>query len=90
MTAQKVVDDLTAGVEEEKGGEELVEEENNDECIELTRGELAEDGEEVGEGEVEGGEGGDRPGGESKGGAQLWLWIPHVGHSQCECPPRIS
>ena len=52
MTAQKVVDDLTAGVEEEQGGEELVEEENNDECIELTRGELAEDGEEVGEGEV--------------------------------------
>ena len=89
MTTQKVVDDLTAGVEEEKGGEELVEEENNDECIELTRGELAEDGEEVGEGEVEGGEGGDRPGWESKGGTHLWLWIPHIGHSQCEYPPRI-
>ena len=29
MTAQKVVDDLTAGVEEEEGREKLVEEENN-------------------------------------------------------------
>ena len=67
MSTQKVVDDLTAGVEEEEGGEELVEEENNDECSELTRGELAEEGEEEGEDEVEGGEGGDRPGGEGKG-----------------------
>ena len=89
MTTQKVVDDVTAGVEEEEGGEELVEEENNDESTELTRGELAEDGEEEREGDVEGGEGGDRPGGEGKGGAHLWLWIPHVGHGQCEYPPRI-
>ena len=89
MTTQKVVDDLTAGVEEKEGGEELVEEEDNDECTELTRRELAENGEESGEGEVEGGEGSDSPGGEGKGGALLWLWIPHVGHGQCEHPPRI-
>jgi len=41
MTTEKVVDDLTAGIEEEKGGEELREEEDNDESIELTRGEVA-------------------------------------------------
>ena len=65
------------------------EEEDNDESIELTRRELAEDGEEGREGEVEGGEGGDRPSGEGEGGAHLRLGIPHVGHSQCEYPPRI-
>ena len=84
MMTHKVVDDLTAGVEEEEGGEKLVEKENNDECRELTRGELAEDGEEGREGEVKCGEGGNGPGGEGKGGALLWLWIPHVGHGQCE------
>ena len=88
MTTEKVVDDLTAGIEEEEGGEELGEEEDNDESIELTRGELAEDGEEGREGEVEGGEGGDRPSGEGEGGAHLRLGIPHVGHSQCEYPPK--
>ena len=41
MTTEKVVDDLTASIEEEKGGEELGEEEDNDESIELTRGEVA-------------------------------------------------
>ena len=30
MTTQKVVDHLTAGIEEEEGGEELGEKENND------------------------------------------------------------
>ena len=89
MMTQKVVDFITAGVEEEKGGEELGEEEDNDECTELGRGELLEGGEEGREGEVEGGEGGDRPGWDGKGGAHLWLWIPHVGHSQGEYPPKI-
>ena len=89
MTTQKVVDDLTAGVEEEKGGKELVEEEDNDEHAQLTRVKLAEDGEEKGEGDVEGGEGGDRPGGEGKRRALLRLGIPHIGHCQCEYPPKI-
>ena len=88
MTTQKVVDHLTAGIEEEEGGEELGEEENNDHYIELARGELAEDGEESGEGEVEGSQGGDRPGGEGKGGAHLRSGIPHVRHSQCKYPPK--
>ena len=57
MATQKVVDHLTAGIEEQEGGEELGEEENNDHYIELARGELAEDGEESGEGEVEGSQG---------------------------------
>ena len=35
MMTDKVVDDLTAGVEEEEGGEELGEEEDNDENAEL-------------------------------------------------------
>ena len=86
----KVVDDIAASVEEQNGWEKVPEAKNDDEPTELVRLELVDDGEEEREGEVEGGEGGDRPGGESKGGAQLWLWIPHVGHSQCECPPRIS
>ena len=89
MMTQKVVDFVTASIEEEKGGKELREEEDNDECIKLARGELLESGEEGREGEVEGSEGGDGPGGDGEGGAHLWLWIPHVGHSQCECPPRI-
>ena len=82
MMTHKVVDDLTAGVEEEEGGEELGEEEDNDESVEVAGGELVEDGEEGGEGEVEGGEGGDAPAGGGEGGALLWLRIPHVGHSQ--------
>ena len=65
------------------------EEENNDHYIELARGELAEDGEESGEGEVEGSQGGDRPGGEGKGGAHLRSGIPHVRHSQCQYPPKM-
>ena len=65
------------------------EEENNDHYIELARGELAEDGEESGEGEVEGSQGGDRPGREGKGGAHLWFGIPHVRHSQCKYPPKM-
>ena len=81
MMTHKVVDDLTAGVEEEEGGEELGEEEDNDESAELAGGELVEDGEEVGECEVEGGEGGDAPAGRGEGDALLWLGIPHVGHS---------
>ena len=85
----KVVDDVAAGVEEKKGGEKVPEAENEDEPAELVGVELVEDGEDEREGEVEGGEGGDRPGWESKGGTHLWLWIPHIGHSQCEYPPRI-
>ena len=65
------------------------EEEDNDHYIELARGELAEDGEESGEGEVEGSQGSDRPGREGKGGAHLWLGIPHVCHSQCKYPPKM-
>ena len=65
------------------------EEENNDHYIELARGELAEDGEESGEGEVEGSQGSDRPGREGKGGAHLRSGIPHVRHSQCQYPPKM-
>ena len=61
--------------------------ENDDESAELVRVELVDDGEEEREGEVEGSEGGDGPGREGKGGAHLWLGIPHVGQSQCEHPP---
>ena len=85
----KVVDDIAAGVEEKKRGEKLPEEEDKNEPAELVGVEVVDDGEDEGEGEVEGGEGGDSPGGEGKGGALLWLWIPHVGHGQCEHPPRI-
>ena len=65
------------------------EEEDNYECTELGRGELLDGGEDGREGEVEGSEGGDGPGGDGEGGAHLWLWIPHVGHSQGEYPPEI-
>ena len=64
-------------------------EENGNQPFELLRGELLEDGNEEGKGDVEGTQGGDGPGGEGKAGALLWLGIPHVGHSQCENPPKI-
>ena len=50
---------------------------------------MAEDREESGEGQVEGSQGGDGPGREGKGGAHLWLGIPHVRHSQCKYPPKM-
>lgn len=87
--ANKVVDDVAAGVEEKKGGEKVPEAENEDEPAELVGVELVEDGEDEREGEVEGGEGGDGPGGEGKGGIQIWVRIPHVGHGQGKHPPRI-
>ena len=85
----KVIDDITAVIEEEKSWEKLPKEEKKDEPGELVQGELAEDGEDGGEEQVEGSEGGDRPGREGKSGIQIWMWIPHVGHSQGQYPPRI-
>ena len=58
----------------------LGQKEDVDEHVELVRGELVEAGDDDGEDQVEGGQGGDRPGGEGERGAQLWLGVPHVRH----------
>ena len=55
---------------------------------ELHRGDLLEDGEDGGEDEIEGSQGGDGPGRDSKGAIQAWVWIPHIGHSKCQQPPE--
>ena len=65
----------------------LGQKEDVDEHVELVRGELVEAGDDEGEDQVEGGQGGDRPGGEGERGAQLWLGVPHVRHGQSENPP---
>ena len=61
----------------------------DNEPTELVRVKLVDDGEEEGEGNVEGGEGSDGPGGEGKGGILIWDRMPHVGHGQGKQPPRI-
>ena len=75
-------------VEEKKGREKLIKEENGDQPFELMRWELLEAAEDGREGEVEGMEGGDGPGGIGKGRVQVWVGIPHVGHSKCQQPPE--
>ena len=86
---KKGVDHVAAGIEEKKGGEKVPEGEKKDEPTELVGVELVEDGEEEREGEVEGGEGGDGPGREGKGGIHHWARIPHVGHAEGKHPPGI-
>ena len=51
------------------------------------RGDLLEDGEDGREDEVEGSQCGDGPGRDSKGAIQVWVWIPHIGHSKSQHPP---
>ena len=87
--AYEVVDDITASIEEQNGRENMPEGENDDEPTELVRVELVDDGEEEREGDVEGREGGDGPGGEGKGGILIWDRMPHVGHGQGKQPPKI-
>ena len=65
----------------------LGQKEDVDEHVELVRGELVEAGDDDGEDQVEGGQGGDRPGREGERGTQLWLGVPHVCHGQSEKPP---
>ena len=65
----------------------LGQKEDVDEHVELVRGELAEAGYDEGEDQVEGSQGGDRPGREGERGTQLWLGVPHVCHGQSEKPP---
>ena len=88
MITDEVVDDIASMVEEKKGREKLPKEENGDQPFELMRGELLQDAEDGREGEVEGMEGGDGPGGVGKGRVQVWVGIPHVGHSKCQQPPE--